>query len=160
MDRDPLELVQTLTTGFVTVDFDLFRDALQESRNMEEFAERAGDFGAFVRDTLDPEVELGLHGIRGASVLGARFSGSQGWLDFWRAWLEPWSSYRIEFSNWAQRGDAVLVTLDIDAEGRGSGVEVHDTIDQVWTVRDGLVAGLDMYANRDRSLAALQGDLG
>ncbi len=160
MGQDPRELVQSITDGFLASDFDGFREALQASKSADELAERAGGFGELIRDAIDPEVEIGLNGIRVTSLIGERFSGFSGWLDFWRAWLEPWAKYTIAFSNWAEHGDTVLVTLDIEAEGRGSGVEVRDSIEQAWRVREGQVVALDMYASRDRALAALEGEAG
>jgi hypothetical protein len=151
-----LELVRALTTGFGEVDFETFRDALAEASDMDQLAARTGSFGELNRNVIDPEVEVELHGPLTA-MIGERFNGWDGWLEFWRGWLDPWEDYSVEFSGWTEVGDAVVVTLDIEARGRGSGVQVSDRMTQGWTVAEGRVIRLDMFASRRKALAALRG---
>jgi hypothetical protein len=51
--------------------------------------------------------------------------------------------------------DTVLYALEIEARGRGSGAEVKDRITQAWTIHDGKVTRLGMYARRRTALADL-----
>jgi hypothetical protein len=51
--------------------------------------------------------------------------------------------------------DTVLYALEIEARGRGSGAEVKDRITQAWTIHDGKVTRLGMYARRRTALAVL-----
>jgi hypothetical protein len=155
MTTSRLDLVRSITDGFSEIDFAAFRDALTEADSMEDVAASVGPFGELLRDVIDPDVEIGLYGIRLTSLVGERFHGWKGWLDFWRGWLEPWSVYETRFSDPAEIGDAVLLTLDVETRGRGSGVEVRDQITTAWTVHEGKVTRLDMYASRRRALADL-----
>jgi hypothetical protein len=155
-----LELVQSIAGGFAELDFGVLRDALAEARDMEHLAVLVGPFGEHMLEVLDPEVEIELHGVRITSMVGERFYGWDGWLEFWRAWTEPWEEYRVEFSDWSEVGETVLVRLDIETRGRGSGVVVRGDIDQGWMVRGGRVARLDMYASRRKALVALGQEAG
>jgi hypothetical protein len=151
-----LELVRSLTTGFSEIEFAAFRDALAEAESMDELAASAGTFGELLRDALDPSIEVHLHDISAGFMVGRDFHGLNGWLDFWRSWLEPWDAYSVRFSGWEELGDTVLYELDIEARGRGSGVEVRDHIIQAWTVPEGKVTRLGMYARRRSALADLR----
>ncbi|MGH2993660.1 MAG: nuclear transport factor 2 family protein [Solirubrobacterales bacterium] len=150
-----MELVRSLTAGFSEVEFAAFRDGLVEAADLDELARSTGSFGELMRDVLDPAIEVHLHDVNAAFMVGRDFHGWRGWLDFWRNWLEPWESYSVEFSDWDEIGETVLYRLDIEARGRGSGVEVRSHITQAWTVRDGKVTRLDMYAGRSTALADL-----
>jgi hypothetical protein len=151
-----LELVRSLVEGFNETDFRAFRDALAEARSIQELSASTGALGELMRVAIDPDVEIHLHGIEAGSMVGSDFSGLDGWLEFWRAWLEPWDSYSISSSEWEEVGDTVLYRLDISARGRGSGVEVSGAVTQAWTVGSGRVTRLGMYPSRDRALADLE----
>jgi hypothetical protein len=157
---EQLDLVRSIAGRFRELDFGTLRDALAEASDMEHLAGLVGPFGELMLEAIDPEVEIELHGVRITSMVGERFYGWDGWLEFWRAWTEPWEEYTVEFSDWSEVGDTVLVRLDIDTRGRGSGVEVRGDIDQGWTVRGGRVARLDMFASRRKALVALGQEAG
>jgi hypothetical protein len=153
--REPIAVVRTLTAAFSEAEFASFRDTLAQASSFEEVAASEGEFGELMRETIDPDVEIHLHDINAAFMVGRDFHGWAGWLEFWRGWLEPWESYEVEFSGWEELGETVLYRLDIEARGRGSGVEVKDHITQAFTVRDGKVTRLGMYARRRSALEDL-----
>jgi hypothetical protein len=150
-----LELVRSLTDGFSNVDFVAFRDALAEAKSIEDLAASAGEFGELMRDAIDPSVVVHLHDISAGFMVGREFHRWSGWLDFWRSWLEPWDAYSVRFSDWEEVGETVVYALEIEARGRGSGVEVRDRITQAWTVPRDKVTRLGMYASRRSALADL-----
>jgi hypothetical protein len=88
-------------------------------------------------------------------MVGHDFHGEVGFLEFWRGRLEPWEEYPVEFTRWEEVGDTVLYALAIEARGRGSSAEVKDRITQAWTIHDGKVTRLGMYARRRTALADL-----
>jgi ketosteroid isomerase-like protein len=71
-----------------------------------------------------------------------------------REFLAQWSEFRIEAQDFAERGDAVLVTERQYATGKSSGIETEATIYCVWTFRDGLVTRVRWDTDR---AAALEG---
>jgi SnoaL-like domain len=152
---DRIEIVRAITTAFSDLDFARFRDALAGADRLEDLAASGGSLGALMPKLIDPAIRIHLHDIHAAHMVGRDFEGWDGWLRFWRSWLEPWESYSVEFSHWEEVGDTVLYRLDIEARGRGSGAEVKDKITQAWTVRDGKVVELGMYASRRSALLHL-----
>jgi hypothetical protein len=155
MSREPIAVVRALTDAFSAVEFASFRDALVAAGSFEEVAASVGEFGEVMLEAVDRGVEIHLHDINAAFMVGRDFHGWDGWLEFRRGWLEPWESYEVEFSRWEELGDTVMYRLGIEARGRGSGVEVRDHITQAWTVRDGKVRRLGMYAGRRSALEDL-----
>jgi SnoaL-like domain len=153
--REPIAVVRALSDAFNQAAFAAFRNVLAEATSLEEVADSVGNLGELMLETIDPNVEIHLHDINAAFMVGRDFHGWEGWLDFWRGWLEPWESYDVRFSRWEERGDSVIARLDIEAQGRGSGVDVTDHITQAWTVRDGKVKRLGMYARRRTAFADL-----
>jgi ketosteroid isomerase-like protein len=53
------------------------------------------------------------------------FSGKQGVLDFFRRFLGTWEEYRVEFEEFIDRGDDVVVKVWDRGRGKVSGVEVE-----------------------------------
>lgn len=154
----PIDVVRAITTAFAELDFASFRDALAEADRLEDLAASGQALGELMPEVIDPEVHIHLHDIHAAHMVGHDFDGWDGWLRFWRAWLEPWNSYSVGFSRWEELGDTVMYRLAIEARGRGSGVEVRDRIIQAWTLRDGKVVRLAMYASSQSALADLNRD--
>ena len=115
--REPGAVVRALTAAFSEAEFASFRDTLAQASSFEEAAAAVGELGEVMRETIDPDVEIHLHDINAASMVGRDFHG------------------------WAR--------------GRGSGVEVKDHITQAFTVRDGKVTRLGMYASRRSALEDL-----
>ena len=79
MDARRVEVVRSITDGFSEYEFEDFRDALERADDMDDFATLAGSLGELVRDVVDPEVEVALHGIRaGAMVVRRSTAGMDG----------------------------------------------------------------------------------
>jgi hypothetical protein len=153
-----MEIVRALTTGFSDVDFTDFRDALADADGLDDLGPRAGSLATLLPEVIDRGVHVHLHDIHAAFMVGKDFRGWDGFLEFWRNWLEPWESYAVEFTRWEEVAATVLFRLDIQAQGRGSGVDVRDAITQAWTLPEGKVTRLGMYARRRTALADLDRD--
>ena len=70
-------------------------------------------------------------------------------------WLAPWSSYRTEIEDCIDAGEGRVVVLTRDyACPLGAEAEVDFIGGPVWTVRDGKVARIEFYWNRDEGLKA------
>ena len=150
--------MRALAEAFSEVDFAALRDGLAEAERMEDLVESVGEFGELMLERIDRDVHVHLHDINAAFMVGNDFHGWDEWLQFWRSWLEPWESYSVEFSDWEETDDTVMFRLGIEAQGRGSGVNVLSAITQAWTVREGKVTRLGMYASRRSALADLGRD--
>jgi ketosteroid isomerase-like protein len=80
--------------------------------------------------------------------------GPDGIREAWRRWYEAFDEVRFEFGEVADAGEAVVVTYDIHARGRGSGVVVQQPVTLVWWLTDGKVVRISAYLTRRAALEA------
>jgi ketosteroid isomerase-like protein len=80
--------------------------------------------------------------------------GPDGIREAWRRWHEAFDEVRFDFGEVAHGGDAVVVTYVIHARGRGSGVEVQQTVTLVWWLASGKIVRIGAYMTRPEALAA------
>jgi ketosteroid isomerase-like protein len=93
----------------------------------------------FVRDDVGRAAYSGLDGLRAA------------WLD----WLLPWESYHAEIEDVIDAGEGRVLVLTRDyACPKGASAEVYFVGAPIWTLRDGKVARIEFYWNRDEGIAA------
>ena len=86
---------------------------------------------------------------------GLLAKGLDGFLDFWREWISAWESWNLgppEFIDVDEH--RVLVSYQVRARSKTDGVEV--TIDgaNLMTLRDGKLARLELFFNRENALKA------
>jgi ketosteroid isomerase-like protein len=85
----------------------------------------------------------------------SEYPGLNGLVSAWRDWLEPWDTYRPRVEDVIDAGDGRVVVLTNDhASPRGSGAEVRFEGAPVWTLREGKVARIEFYWNREEGLRA------
>jgi ketosteroid isomerase-like protein len=82
------------------------------------------------------------------------YVGPEATADHMRDFLAQWSEYRIEAQEFAEVGDAVLVTERQYGKGKNSGIETEMTFYAAWTFRDGLVVRARWETDRARALEA------
>jgi uncharacterized protein len=68
-------------------------------------------------------------------------------------WLRGWDDWRCEAEELIVHGDQVVALTRYWGRGRGSGVSVDTKGAHVWTLRDGKVIRLVIFATRERALA-------
>jgi ketosteroid isomerase-like protein len=73
------------------------------------------------------------------------------WLADWVDGFEDWS---LDVSEVFDGGDKVVTVLRQRASAKHGGPQVEMVFAQVWTFRDGLVARMEMYADRAEALEA------
>jgi hypothetical protein len=148
------ELVEELSRLFEVTDFSLIRDSLEGRLSPAQADELLGPFSRFVRKAVDPEVVIDFSAAPVPADYTKRFSGWQGWLEFWRLWFEPWDQ---------QRSENVLEELDRDRviqhtitynQGRGSGATVKWEGYNFWAARNGRLVRLEQFATRAEALQA------
>ena len=69
-------------------------------------------------------------------------------------WLEPWEEFQFEAEELIDAGDQVVVTYRQRGRGKGSGIEVENTLAAVATMRDGKVIRGHVYLDRAAALKA------
>ena len=88
---------------------------------VKEFAQRFSAGGHVSRQYFDPEIvwDTSASGMPAAGV----YHGLQGVRRFWRDWLEPWEDYEIDYSEYIDAGDAVVLVFCQAGTGRAAGSE-------------------------------------
>jgi ketosteroid isomerase-like protein len=142
MSQADVEIVRGLLGPFEAGDIaQMFRDEAISAALTDAAAPLLSeDFECvFVREDVGRAAYRGVDGLRAA------------WLD----WLAPWESYRAEIEDVidAREGRVLVLTRDY-ARPKGSPSEVNFKGAPVWTVRDGKVARIEFYFNRDEGLKA------
>jgi ketosteroid isomerase-like protein len=69
-------------------------------------------------------------------------------------WVEGFENWSIDVEEVFDAEDQVVTIVRQHATPRHGGPEVEMRFAQVWTFRDGLVARMEMYAERDEALEA------
>ena len=70
-------------------------------------------------------------------------------------WLSPWEDWRCEAEEYVDHGDHVVVLTRYRGTGKGSGATVDTRGAHVWTLRDGKVVRLEVFADRTRALESV-----
>ena len=110
-----------------------------------------GDYEASLA-ALDEEIEF----VAPPDVTGSGrvFRGHQEVNEGVASFMGTWTDYHFEVRNMIDCGDEVLVEGWQRGRGRGSGVEVSESIYTVWTVRGGSVIRQRMFRDRDQAIEA------
>jgi uncharacterized protein len=98
----------------------------------------------------DPDIE-----VRGVIDPGRVYRGLDGVLAFFRDWLSPWDSFSAEVEEWIDVGDHVIAIVHDRARGKLSGVEVEQRNAHLWTLRNGKLFRLRIYASKAEALEAV-----
>jgi ketosteroid isomerase-like protein len=116
-------------------------------RSLELF--KAGKFEeAFA--LYDPQVEWDASHFPEGRV----YHGHEGIREFFRRYLGTWESFEIEFEEYFDAGEVVVVFARDKAVGRGSGVPVEFVYAQLLTLRDGKVTHWKAFTDREAALEA------
>jgi hypothetical protein len=79
---------------------------------------------------------------------------------FLESYMESWEDFRQEIEDKTVRGPCVLLFIHLEAEGKGSGIEVNSRYAHLWQLSDGRGARVDAYYDREQALAALRAAYG
>jgi ketosteroid isomerase-like protein len=101
---------------------------------------------------FDPEIEI----RQSESLVGTKgtFNGYGGLRHVIRETFEAFSDVRFTRKRLIASGDQVVAVVEVRAQGKGSGVEVRDTIGHVWTLRAGRIVIWQVYWDPAEALEA------
>jgi ketosteroid isomerase-like protein len=85
---------------------------------------------------------------------GAVFHGPDGFREMFTEWSEGFDEWSFEGSEFIDAGDRVVMGLRQWARGAASGAPVEAEFWLVYSVRDGMIATLDIYADRRHAFEA------
>jgi hypothetical protein len=161
MSDSNIAVVQRLFRTVDEADFPHYRDTLLATRetgvtDFAAVAESLGELGRAQIELIDPDVVIDFSNAPTPFIGGDTFHGWEGWLRFWREWVEPWEAYSVAGSEWTAVGDHVFCDADMHVRGRGADIPVDVGQFQVWTLRDGKVVRFALYPSREEALAAMK----
>ena len=81
------------------------------------------------------------------------YRGPEAVANYMREFLAQWSDFRIEAREFAEIGEAVLVTERQRGSGKSSGVETEMTFYATWIFRGGQVVRVRWDSDRDSAFA-------
>ena len=82
----------------------------------------------------------------------SRVAGVQ---EFFRDWLAVWDEFGREVEEWIDAGDSVIAVMHSWGRGKQSGARVEERNAHVWTLRNGKLWRLRVYATRAEALKAV-----
>jgi ketosteroid isomerase-like protein len=148
-------IVQRIHLEFARIGADAVRDALVEHSDPTVVASALGGYGRLIMAVVDPDVEIDLTAHPGTAAGGGRRRGLEGWWEVWRAWLEPFHDSLVEMTDLAAIRDQVTFEVEGVGERGESDRPVRWRHTQVWTLREGRVVALRVFANRAEALRAI-----
>jgi ketosteroid isomerase-like protein len=129
-------------------------------------AERAEQNVAMVREALDAYAEQGVEVVipmldpdvevySPAPVANAGvFHGVDGYRKWTDAWFDAWDEFEIDPQQVEAVGDSCVIAVCRQrGVGRGSGIEVEQTMTYMWDFRDGRITRFHLYLTRDEAVA-------
>ena len=93
--------------------------------------------------------------ILGANVGTDVYRGHEGLREWFRDLHQEWEEFDTRVSDMEARGDRVLCTIRIHARGRASGVVIDGELFHLIEFRDGLVARLLAFSDRQDAVQSL-----
>lgn len=83
------------------------------------------------------------------------YEGVEGARVFLRDWLEAWDDWEVEVEALHDAGDKVVALVRQHGRSKTSGLPVDMAYGQVFTIRDGKFARMEMYADHVEALQAV-----
>ena len=94
--------------------------------------------------------------ILGANIGTSVYHGHDGLRAWFRDLHQEWEAFKTRVARIEKRGDRALLTLDIHARGRASGVVIEGEMYHLVEIRDGLILRLEAFRDRDAAVRALE----
>jgi ketosteroid isomerase-like protein len=82
------------------------------------------------------------------------YHGHQGVERFFREWLGAWSDYGIEYCEYIDAGDSVVIVFCQSGTGRGSGARTERDFFAVYDLSESKVVRYRQYESREEALEA------
>ena len=137
------ENVEIVRRGFAA----LLRDAPLTRDNVEE---RLSDDA--LAEFFRPDVEWVIAPQSPLAGGGGSYRGYEGVRRFWADLLSAWDDFTVEFEGVLEAGEQVVVIARMDA--RVHELEINELWSALLTLREGKVARLQSFTNRDAALEA------
>ena len=75
--------------------------------------------------------------------------------EYFREWVSTFDEWGAEVEEWIDAGDDVIAVLRSRGRGERSRIRVEERQSHLWTLRDGKLWRLRIYASKDEALKAV-----
>jgi ketosteroid isomerase-like protein len=82
------------------------------------------------------------------------YEGAEGARTFLREWTDAWEDWELEIDALHDAGDSVVALMRQHGRSKAGGMPVEMSFAQVWTLRDGKEARMEMYSDPGEALEA------
>lgn len=94
--------------------------------------------------------------ILGANIGASVYHGRDGLREWFRDLHQEWEAFETRVKRIDEHGGSALLTIDVHARGRASGVVIEGELYHLVELRDGLIVRLEAFRDRDAAMAALE----
>ena len=93
--------------------------------------------------------------ILGANIGSSVYRGREGLREWFEDLHQEWEAFETRVTDTEERGDRVLLTIQVHARGRASGVVIEGELYHLVEFREGLIWRLVAFQDRDAAVQAL-----
>lgn len=115
--------------------------------------ERFAATGELVVEIVTPDFVWDMSNFRGWPERQI-YEGTEGARTFLEEWMAAWDDWELEIDALHDAGDKVVALVRQRGRSKPAGTPVEMSFAQVWTLRDGKQARMDMYSDRTEALEA------
>lgn len=115
--------------------------------------ERFAATGELVVEIVTPDFVWDMSNFRGWPERQI-YEGTEGARTFLEEWMAAWDDWELEIDALHDAGDKVVALVRQRGRSKAAGTPVEMSFAQVWTLRDGKQARMDMYSDRTEALEA------
>lgn len=108
----------------------------------------------YVNGELDRALSAFADDVEWDARVGGRFHGPERVAEAVRRWTGAFADYEFEVRELIDAGDSVVMVLRQVGRGKCSGAAVEMTMGWLYTLRDGKIISVRMFADREEALAA------
>ncbi len=109
--------------------------------------------GEFDPEIVTPDFVWDMSNFRGWPEQQV-YEGAEGARAFLGEWTAAWDDWEMEIDALHDAGDKVVALMRQRGRSKGVGMPVEMSFAQVWTLRDGKQARMDMYSDPGEALKA------
>ena len=119
-------------------------------RGYEQFART----GRFVAEMVTSDFVWDMSNFQGWPEQQV-YEGAEGARTFLRDWAAAWDDWELEIDALYDAGDKVVAFMRQRGRSKAAGMSVEMSFAEVWTLRDGKQARMEMYSDPQEALKAV-----
>jgi ketosteroid isomerase-like protein len=104
-------------------------------------------------EVVHPDAEA--RPILGANIGASVYRGREGLREWFRDLHQEWETFQTRVTKIDERGDRAVLTIDIHARGRASGVVIDGDLYHLVELRDGMILRLEAFQDKEAAMRAL-----